>query len=58
MATTKTTTKKTTTKKTAKGKKEKPKKISKLGQWMRDNPKGDMIVHDPRVLDGLSIFEL
>jgi hypothetical protein len=48
----------TTIKKTEQVKKEKPKKLSKLGQWRRDNPNGIMIVNDPRVLDGTPLFEI
>jgi hypothetical protein len=49
--TTKRTTKQAT--KAASGKvtaEEKPKKLSKLGQWMREHPKGDMVIHDRSVL--------
>jgi hypothetical protein len=54
------TTTKKTTKKTAKSKAEKPKKLSKAGQWMRDHPNrgDDVIITDPRILDGLSIYEI
>ena len=48
-----TTTKKGTPKsapRKAAVKTEKPKKLSKLGQWMREHPKGDMIIYDQSVL--------
>jgi hypothetical protein len=52
----------TTTKKTAKrteqNKAENPKKLSKLGEWMRAHPKGDMIINDERVLYGATIYEV
>jgi hypothetical protein len=57
MATTvKTATKKTPKKTTVETKK--PKKISKAGQWMREHPKGDMIINDKRVLYGATIYEI
>jgi hypothetical protein len=51
------TTKKTTGK-TGQTGKEKPKKLSKAGEWMRNHPKGDMIVNDPRVLNGMTLLEM
>jgi hypothetical protein len=46
------TTTKKTTKKTAKSKAEKPKKLSKLGRWMRDHPNGlgGVIIYDESIL--------
>jgi hypothetical protein len=49
-----TTTKKTVKRTTAKAtlKAEKPKKLSKLGQWMREHPHGlgDVIIYDKSIL--------
>ena len=30
---------------------QKPKRLSKAGQWMRDNPQGIIIVHDRRAVN-------
>ena len=49
---------KKTTNNTERNNIEKPKKLSKLGQWRRDNPEGIMIVKDPAVLHGLSVYEI
>jgi hypothetical protein len=40
----------TTTKKATAKKAVKPKKLSKLGEWMRSHPIGDMIIYDKSVL--------
>ena len=35
-------------------------KISKIGQWRRKHPHGleGIVINDPRILDGLSIFDI
>jgi hypothetical protein len=55
-----TTTKKTVKRATAQAtvKAVASKKLSKAGRWMRTHPKGDMIINDPRILHGLSIYEI
>ena len=37
-----------------------PQKLSKIGEWMRKHPHGleGVVVADPRILDGLSIFDI
>jgi len=38
---------------------EQPKELSKIGQWMKEHPHGlDVVITDPRILDGLSIFDI
>jgi hypothetical protein len=52
------TTTKKTTKRTGQNKAEPQKKLSKLGEWRRAHPEGIMVVNDPAVLHGLSIYEI
>jgi hypothetical protein len=51
MATTKTSPVKRVSSKAA-AKSEEQKKISKFGQWIRNHPKGFIIINDPSVLNG------
>ena len=52
------TTTKKTTKRTGQNKAEPQKKLSKLGEWRRAHPEGIMVVNDPSVLHGLSVYEI
>jgi hypothetical protein len=36
--------------KTPKAASEKPKRLSKLGEWMRANPEGILVIHDMRAV--------
>jgi hypothetical protein len=44
---------------TAQAEYQEPKRLSKAGQWMRENPRGleGVVINDRRILDGLSIYD-